>query len=441
MSEHVVNYKNVCRVCLLASENVQDLFTQQLNGIALAQMLSTCTRSAMTINDGMPTVICNNCTINLEIAYDFQELCLKSELELRNLLRTEELKIEYNVADLNAKEIIEPDTTNNTNSELCIQEQPKKDTTIDNDPIKLAEKLADTPTKPITSNAAETATNLRSKSRAFKCNVCSKVFDKSYRLQRHSNIHKIDGKPFACETCQKRFSTENNLTRHIITHSQIMAQSLRRSAQQQPNNAIFKCRECDREFAKQESLAAHMRTHAKQLNAKQFACEFCAKVFPRLNKLTRHLRTHSDAKTFTCNLCNKTFATYSHLIDHLNKHNNVKPHVCQVCNKSKYAVSGHLIVVIHLFVNHTCCIYLTGFRQSCTLKDHMRTHSGETPFLCPQCGRAFNNSSNLRQHLIRHEGSKPYPCNQCPSRFSCRGGLKSHMVRLCSKYTRIFEYW
>ena len=66
-------------------------------------------------------------------------------------------------------------------------------------------------------------------------------------------------------------------------------------------------------------------------------------------------------------------------------------------------------------------LYILGFQQSCTLKDHIRTHNGESPYLCSECGKSFNNGSNLRQHMLRHSGIKPFACSECPSRFNCKG--------------------
>ncbi|NXO19409.1 ZN180 protein, partial [Oriolus oriolus] len=53
------------------------------------------------------------------------------------------------------------------------------------------------------------------------------------------------------------------------------------------------------------------------------------------------------------------------------------------------------------------------FRWSCELMEHQRTHSGERPYKCAECGMSFMKSSHLREHQRIHTGEKPYECGEC----------------------------
>nr|XP_021526658.1 LOW QUALITY PROTEIN: probable histone-lysine N-methyltransferase PRDM7 [Aotus nancymaae] len=76
-------------------------------------------------------------------------------------------------------------------------------------------------------------------------------------------------------------------------------------------------------------------------------------------------------------------------------HTGEKPYVCRECGR--------------------------GFSRKSTLINHQRTHTGEKPFVCRECGRGFS-----RNHQRTHTGEKPYVCRECGRGFSQKSHLLSH---------------
>lgn len=85
--------------------------------------------------------------------------------------------------------------------------------------------------------------------------------------------------------------------------------------------------------------------------------------------------------------------------------------------------------------SHRCPQCSATFTRGSTLRNHMRTHSGEKPFICKVCTKAFTRQSDCARHEATHTGNKKFVCGGflgdgtpwgCSAGFSRQDNLKDH---------------
>lgn len=449
--------ERTCRLCLQMKEKLTPLICGNHAKPQFNIFLKECCSIEVTLEDPMPKSVCDDCTIKLQSAWDFRNLCQKSDNELRKFyklpqknysqLREDNFieKIEKGVQvesydRMKRKEIRElskrpikqeiEEAMEDMNEsfdqfqEQVLQEHPEElliealqeeqnralkvdfhdddDDNVDEEEdedndIKEKEEIEKIEDEKTDDNEENPVSYFFE---SFAQEISNDVDNSDAEQQEHLDPQELveikeDISDAAPEIDENPEQSETTKKRTVK----------RKKKQSNDEKEKYLCHMCPRVFTSKAFLERHSNFH---LAEKNHTCETCSKVFKSEEKLKTHMRIHDKTKRFECEVCGLKYV-YEYLLNsHLRLHGKGKPlstekhFLCEVCSKTFASQSG--------------------------LKHHQKLHMDLKPYKCRFCEKTFTMPIYRKKHELRHSETRRYSCHLCPATYHSTNGLTNHLL-------------
>ncbi|XP_041471036.1 zinc finger and BTB domain-containing protein 17-like [Lytechinus variegatus] len=186
----------------------------------------------------------------------------------------------------------------------------------------------------------------------------------------------------------------------------------------------YQCEHCNIIYEQPRKLERHLQD---LVGKPPYVCCYCDMAFPTLGCKRFHSRLHED-KTMPCPYCPKVFHERRRYDDHVRSHTGEAPFMCQECG-NVYRTRSALRIHKRTHGNDKplqCRFCPKRFIRIGDVQVHERTHTGEKPYKCGICESSFATSSQVNRHRRTHSEERPHQCSYCNKTFKNPDYLITH---------------